>query len=209
MNGGFEIRSGIFYRFCSNARVHPETPHVLIIDEINRGNVSKIFGELMMLIESDKRGESFSIPLAYASSLADRFYVPENLYLIGTMNTADRSLAMVDYALRRRFAFVNLEPRFSSDRFAAALHQAGASPALVSKIRERLGALNEMISADSRNLGPGFQIGHSYFCPTENAQSLGEEWYRDVIEAEVRPLLEEYWTDDPDKVRDYVARLLE
>ena len=209
LNGGFEIRSGIFYRFCSTARVHPEIPHVLIIDEINRGNVSKIFGELMMLIECDKRGESFSIPLAYASSLADRFYVPENLFLIGTMNTADRSLAMVDYALRRRFAFVNLEAKFSSDRFAAALNRSGSSPSLVAKIRDRVGSLNKVISDDSRNLGPGFQIGHSYFCPIDDRHSLDEEWYGDVIKAEVAPLLEEYWTDDPDKVKDYVARLLE
>ena len=209
LNGGFEIRSGIFYRFCTNARAHPELPHVLIIDEINRGNISKIFGELLMLIENDKRGDQFSIPLAYASSLADRFYVPENLYLIGTMNTADRSLAMVDYALRRRFAFVSLEPKFSSDRFASTLNRAGVAPKLIEKIRNRLGALNELISADSRNLGPGFQIGYSYFCPPEGAQSLGEDWYRDVIQAEVRPLLEEYWTDDPGKVADQVGRLLE
>ena len=87
---GFELRNGIFYNFCQQALAHPERQFFFIIDEINRGNLSKIFGELLMLIETDKRGEKYAIKLTYAEDEEDTFYVPENLYIIGTMNTADR-----------------------------------------------------------------------------------------------------------------------
>ena len=111
-NGGFEVRNGIFYNFCQKARRSDE-PFVFIIDEINRGNLSKIFGEMMMLIEADKRSKKYAIKLTYSEEDDDRFYVPSNVYIIGCMNTADRSLAIVDYALRRRFAFCKIAPEFN------------------------------------------------------------------------------------------------
>lgn len=112
--GSFDLKDGIFFSFCRRALAHPDKPFFFIIDEINRGNLGKIFGELMMLIEADKRAEKFALKLTYAEDEEDRFYVPENLYIIGTMNTADRSLAIVDYALRRRFAFINLQPDYGA-----------------------------------------------------------------------------------------------
>jgi MoxR-like ATPase len=208
-DGRFTIKPGIFYEFCRKSQRDPERDYFFIIDEINRGNLSKIFGELMMLIEHDKRGPGFAIPLTYARGGDDLFYIPDNFYLIGMMNTADRSLSLVDYALRRRFAFVTLHPKFASERFAETLADAGAPDALIHKIRERVGVLNKEIADDERNLGPGYQIGHSYFCPGSDSQSLDEAWYHEVIESEIRPLLEEYWVDESGKVSDLVSRLLD
>jgi 5-methylcytosine-specific restriction protein B len=147
--GSFYLKDGVFVDFCNRARIDHTRRYVFIIDEINRGNLSKIFGELMMLIEADKRGAKYAIPLTYSRS------VPENVFLLGLMNTADRSLAMVDYALRRRFLFFFLAPALQTDKFAAHLAAAGASQALVDKIRRAVGALNQMISAD-KDLGDGF-----------------------------------------------------
>jgi 5-methylcytosine-specific restriction protein B len=208
-DGRFTIKPGVFYEFCRKAQRDPGREYFFVIDEINRGNLSKIFGELMMLIEHDKRGPGFAIPLTYSRSGDDLFHIPDNLYLIGMMNTADRSLSLVDYALRRRFAFVTLHPKFASERFAETLAEAGASRALVHKIRERVGLLNKEIADDERNLGPGYQIGHSYFCPGPDGRPLDEAWYREVIESEIRPLLEEYWVDESGKVGDLVSRLLD
>ncbi len=207
--GHFELTPGLFYQFCRRAQRHEatKTPHVLIIDEINRGNLSKIFGELMMLIEPDKRGRRFSMPLAYAQDPDDTFFVPANLYVIGMMNTADRSLALVDYALRRRFRFITLRPEFGSDPFRRWLLDAGADAGLVDKIATRMQALNEVISADTKNLGTGYQIGHSFFCPTDDVRP-DEAWYRRVIESEVVPLLQEYWFDDDRKVQERRSALL-
>jgi hypothetical protein len=159
---GFALRDGIFFRFCEKARQDHKHAHVFIIDEINRGNLSKVFGELMMLIEPDKRGTDWAIPLTYSSDPENTFYVPENLYLIGLMNTADRSLAMVDYALRRRFAFVDLKPGFEAPQFAAYLIQHGATVNLVNHIIKKMNELNARISQDTANLGPGYRIGHSF-----------------------------------------------
>jgi 5-methylcytosine-specific restriction protein B len=206
--GRFTIKPGIFYEFCRKAQRDPENEHFFIIDEINRGNLSKIFGELMMLIENDKRGQGFAMPLTYAKSADDLFYISENLYLIGMMNTADRSLSLVDYALRRRFAFVTLQPKFTSDQFNRTLTEAGASAVLIRKICERIGALNKEIAEDERNLGPGYCIGHSYFCPGPDPRPLDESWYREVIESEIKPLLEEYWVDESSRVNEQVVRLL-
>jgi 5-methylcytosine-specific restriction protein B len=207
--GHFELTPGLFYQFCRRAQRHEatNTPHVLIIDEINRGNLSKIFGELMMLIEPDKRGRRFSMPLAYAQDPDDTFFVPANLYVIGMMNTADRSLALVDYALRRRFRFITLRPEFGSDRFRRWLLDAGADAGLIDRIATRMQALNEVIAADTKNLGAGYQIGHSFFCPTDGVRP-DEAWYRRVIESEVVPLLQEYWFDDDQKVQERRSALL-
>ena len=203
--GGFRIKDGPFYEFCRAAEVRPDDPHVFIIDEINRGNLGKVFGELMMLIEADKRGPDFAITLTY-SEASDLFSVPPNVYLIGMMNTADRSLSLVDYALRRRFGFVRLRPRFESSGFKAKLLDAGATTQLVDRIIERMRVVNEQILADKSNLGPGYEIGHSFFCPSDKAT---EGWYADVVRGEIEPLLDEYWWEDPEKVRALVAGLLE
>ncbi len=209
--GGILRRDGIFYDFCNRARLDRARDFVFIIDEINRGNLSKIFGELMMLIEHDKRGPDHTIPLTYSESSGERFSVPENVHLIGLMNTADRSLAMVDYALRRRFVFFDLEPQFQCDAFRAALQDQGAPPTLVDRIIERMTALNLTIGRDEKNLGRGFEVGHSFFCPsTDSTKSFDwETWYRSVVEEEIAPLLREYWFDDLQRARKQAERLLE
>jgi len=205
--GHFDLKYGIFHQFCRRAQRDAGQPYVFIIDEINRGNLSKIFGELMMLIEPDKRGKEHAIPLTYSQDADEKFYIPENLHLIGMMNTADRSLAMVDYALRRRFRFITLRPEFSSKTFRAFLAESGAKPELVNKIIARMNALNEVIAADTKNLGPGYQIGHSYFCP-RNGIKPDDDWYRRVIESEIVPLIQEYWFDNEQKVKEQRSTLL-
>lgn len=193
---GFILENGAFYKFCKAAEEDNERPYFFIIDEINRGNLSKIFGELMMLIEKDKRGEK--IKLLYSN---EWFTVPENVRIIGMMNTADRSLALMDYALRRRFAFFEFNPAFSSDGFKNYLTEKN-SPKL-EKLIAAIESLNSTISSDE-SLGDGFQIGHSYFC-TE--KEVTDKWLNSVVEYEVIPLIKEYWFDEPSKVRDWSATL--
>lgn len=205
--GGFELRDGVFYLFCREAARDPDKRYVFIIDEVNRGNLSKIFGELMMLVEADKRGSEYAVPLTYSPD-GEPFHVPLNLSLIGLMNTADRSLAMVDYALRRRFAFIGLKPAFGTDQFSDFLLAAEVEEDLVNKIVDRLKRLNRKIREDRKNLGPGFEIGHSFFCPQEEDELRDESWYRSVILREVEPLLREYWFDRPDQVDQEVRALL-
>jgi hypothetical protein len=204
---GFELRDGAFLSFCRRAAADADRPHVLIIDEINRGNLSKILGELMMLIEPDKRDESFGVRLAYAEPDDPRFHVPRNLFIVGMMNTADRSLSMVDYALRRRFAFFTLDPQFGSGEFAAWLERAGVEPSTVAMIASRMTALNEVVAADTANLGRGFRIGHSFFTPSDGA-TPGDDWFERVVETEIRPLLEEYWFEQPAVADDWCRKLL-
>ena len=205
--GGFELRNGVFYSFCREAAANPDDRYVFIIDEVNRGNLSKIFGELMMLIEADKRGSEYAVPLTYSPD-AEPFHVPPNLYLIGMMNTADRSLAMVDYALRRRFAFNRLQPAFGTSQFSDFLLAAEVEEGLVNKIVDRLKDLNRKIREDRKNLGPGFEIGHSFFCPQEEDELRDESWYRSVVLREIEPLLREYWFDRPDQVDGEIKALL-
>jgi 5-methylcytosine-specific restriction protein B len=206
---GFERRDGLFYQFCERARDDQERKYVFIIDEINRGNLSKIFGELMMLIESDKRTAEWAVPLAYSLNPDDKFHIPQNVYLIGLMNTADRSLAMVDYALRRRFAFVELVPRFQSKKFESLLLDAGVPKDIVTRIISGMTTLNEAIAKDTANLGPGYCIGHSFFCDLPKDRSPDWLWYRSVIEAEIQPLLREYWFDDSSKADTWIKTLLD
>lgn len=199
---GFKIEKGPFYSISKAAEEDPDNKdYYLIIDEINRGNLSKILGELMMLIESDKRGTKMK--LLYSN---ERFSVPENLYIIGLMNTADRSLAMIDYALRRRFAFVNIEPRFNEASYVEFM-KLKEQPILFRMIEE-IKALNQVIKEDP-TLGKGFQIGHSYFTfniDEENLQLVSK--LDDIVNFEVLPLLEEYWFDDPHKVEEWKMKLL-
>ena len=193
---GFELSAGPFYEFCKKAQVDDENDYFFIIDEINRGNLSKIFGELLMLIENDKRGEK--LRLLYSN---EQFSVPKNVHIIGMMNTADRSLAMIDYALRRRFAFFDLEPAFDSVGFRALMVESANSKleALVEEIK----ALNEYISKDE-TLGEGFRIGHSYFCATEE---VTDDWLISVVKHEIIPLLNEYWFDERTKLEQWTNRL--
>ncbi|WAS96409.1 AAA family ATPase [Nannocystis punicea] len=196
--GQFLLRDGPFLELCARARTD-ERPHVLILDEINRGNLAQIFGELLMLLEHDKRGKEQAVTPLYRRSPDERLEVPENVYVIGTMNLADRSLALVDFALRRRFAFVMLEPRFAAPEYAAWLRERGMNPRLIQRIVARMGALNRTIAEDAR-LGPSLCIGHSFFCPTgQDFSELDEAWYREIVETEVAPMLEEYWHDDRGK----------
>jgi AAA domain (dynein-related subfamily) len=192
--GGFERKDGVLLRFCRRAANDPSHRYVLIIDEINRGNLSKIFGETMVLVESDKRDPSHAVALTYSKEGEEDFYIPPNVYLLGLMNTADRSLAIVDYALRRRFAFVTLAPAFDHPNFENELRGAGASSALVAAIRGKMKGLNERITTD-RDLGAGFCVGHSYFCPNGRVGEYNADWYTRVIRTEIAPLLKEYWFD--------------
>lgn len=204
----FERKNGLFYEFCLKAQVDGDRPYVFIIDEINRGNLSKIFGELMMLIESDKRGPKYAMPLTYSNSSEETFYVPENVYIIGMMNTADRSLAMVDYALRRRFRFFTLRPQLDSPTFRATLESSGVEQSVIETIIQRIGELNQEISGDKKDLGRGYQIGHSFFCPNKAGFTYDFEWYTKIIETEIMPLLEEYWFDASKKVEKWREELL-
>ena len=204
--GGFTLKDGAFHRFCERARAQPNTPHIFLIDEINRGNLSRIFGELLMLIEADKRSEDYAVALTYSDK---RFHVSSNVHILGMMNTADRSLALVDYALRRRFAFETLEPAYGTDygrtAFAAHLTEKGAHPDLVARIADRMRDLNKKITND-KELGPGFQIGHSYFVPDGN-EVPSVDWHRRIVDTQIAPLLREYWFDSPGDVEKEVARL--
>lgn len=206
-DGGFALRDGVFHRFCEKARRDPDRPYVFIIDEINRGNLSKIFGELMLLIESDKRDDAWAVRLAYAEHDADPFHIPANVFLLGMMNTADRSLSLVDYALRRRFAFIGLEPQFASAAFAPHLKSLGVDSKTIERVVTGMAALNEAIASDKTNLGPGFQIGHSFFTPSTPIAS-SDHWFETIVETEIRPLLEEYWFDEPKKADEWRGRLL-
>jgi 5-methylcytosine-specific restriction protein B len=192
----FEIKKGAFYNFCKKASDDKENEYFFIIDEINRGNLSKIFGELFMLIEADKRGND--IQLLYSS---DKFSVPKNVYIIGMMNTADRSLAMIDYALRRRFAFFEMKPAFESEGFRE--YQFGLESDKFNKLIDCVISLNQRI-ADDESLGEGFCIGHSYFCDIEE---IKENTLTDIVEFEIIPLLKEYWFDEPSKVKEWSDRL--
>ncbi|MGB9938555.1 AAA family ATPase [Methanosarcina sp.] len=202
--GSFKVKNGIFYDFCKKAENDPESKYFFIIDEINRGNLSKIFGELMMLIETDKRGK-YKVHLTYSEKDDAPFFVPENLYIIGTMNTADRSLSIVDYALRRRFRFISLKPEFNQ-RFIEFLDSQGFSSRFLDEIISKITDLNETIKLD-KNLGEGFEIGHSFFCNHKNNKSE-KEWFTDIIKHEIKPLLDEYWFDDRDKCETQVNLLL-
>lgn len=196
-NGGFELKTGAFYDFCEKAREDDEQDYFFIIDEINRGNLSKVFGELFMLIEPDKRGASMR--LLYSD---ERFSVPDNVYLIGMMNTADRSLAMLDYALRRRFAFYEVQPAF--DSFGFKERMSAIANAKLESLLYAIQRLNDAI-ADDDALGRGFRIGHSYFCSIDEAdvdRSLSE-----IVDYELAPLLEEYWFDDVDTAQRWIREL--
>ena len=186
-SGEFKVRNGIFYNFCERAKENAEETYVFIIDEINRGNLSKVFGELMMLIESDKRSPRYALKLTYSEEESLKFYVPENVYIIGCMNTADRSIAIVDYALRRRFAFCPIEPELG-ESFKAFLCSE-LSKEFVNKICDKLNRVNSIIRETS-SLGIGLEIGHSYFCQISSVDDENE-WWKSICKYELFPYLQE------------------
>lgn len=200
--GGYEPVAGEFLRFCDKAARDPEgEPWFFVIDEINRANVSKVFGELLMLIEANHRDEAVRLPV-----LGRTVSVPSNLYLIGMMNTADRGLALIDYALRRRFAFFEMKPAFGNEGFEKAL--ARTKNAKLRKLVQHVRKLNGEL-ADDPSFGPGFMIGHSYFCfeLEESDVGVSDDEVSDVIEFELAPLLREYWFDDPDRAKSEIDLL--
>ena len=192
--GGFSLCNGIFYEFCQKARLHRDIPYFLIIDEINRGNLSKIFGELLQLIESDYREQP--IQLAYNKQ---RFSVPSNVYIIGMMNTADRSLAMIDYALRRRFSFFEMKPGFETPGFQEEIKKL-KDPHLDNLVKAIL-ELNKVIEGDD-SLGSGFCIGHSYLCNLGGGYDL-----ESIVEYDIIPMLREYWFDNDNKFNQEAQKL--
>ena len=196
----FILRKGIFYDFCTLAKNNRDKDYFFIIDEINRGNLSKIFGELLMLIEKDYRGEKNKMTLAYTG---EKFYVPENLYIIGMMNTADRSLAMIDYALRRRFSFFNIKPGFETEGFKKKCSLV-TNPKLEKLVRKIIELNKKIIEDDS--LGSGFEIGHSYLC-FKNPVDVTDDFLRGVVEYDIIPMLEEYWFDNKNKVNEWSEKL--
>ena len=182
----------------------------MVIEEINRGNPAQIFGELLTLLESDKRSPRDAVELCYpdADGVRRPVHVPDNLHVIGTMNIADRSLALVDLALRRRFAFVALEPSLGEAWGNWVVREGGLDPALVEEIRRGITELNDRIAGDPR-LGSQFRIGHSYVTPTHRLEpGATKDWFRQVVETEIRPLLEEYWFDSPDDARKAIEPLI-
>ena len=193
-NGGFYLSYGIFHKFCRRASIDKEHQYFFIIDEINRGNLSKIFGELLMLIESDYRDKP--IQLSYND---ETFAVPSNIYIIGMMNTADRSLAMIDYALRRRFSFFEMKPGFETEAFDNDI-----SKLKISKLKELINAIIELnkVIANDDSLGSGFCIGHSYLCNLNNDSDL-----ESIVEYDIIPMLREYWFDNDERYNQEAQKL--
>ncbi|MFN0203456.1 MAG: AAA family ATPase [Bacteroidia bacterium] len=197
-NGTFTVQKGIFYRFCEKAMQQPQQKFIFLIEEVNRGNIAKIFGELLFLLETDKRGKQNAMTLTYSEG--ETFYLPENVHLICTMNTADHSLAMMDYALRRRFAFATISPYFE-EKFHQYVHQKTQFPLSdIVQICHRLQVLNDMIANDAE-LGADFCIGHGYFLsfPPNHQPSTFEKWYQAIVAYEILPLLQNYWFDRKEK----------
>ena len=201
--GQFIVKPGAFFDFCEKARNDQERSYFFIIDEINRGNLSKILGESMMLIERDKRKARYAIRLTYQDKDDPRFFVPDNIYIIGMMNTADRSLALVDYALRRRFSFIDLTPGFRHINFKSQLIEANISEVEYTNLVNAIEWLNTAIAADP-SLGSGFKIGHSYFC-SKPKNTPAATWLEKIARFEIRPMLLEYWFDEPEKAQDNFA----
>lgn len=205
-DGKLTLTDGVFLQVVEAARFQPDVDHVLILEEINRGNPAQVLGEILTLIESSKRNKEAAMELAYPRRAGERVYVPENLYVIGTMNVADRSLALVDLALRRRFAFVNLVPGLNAAWEQWCLAK-GMDAASIAHIRSEIEALNQEISQDSA-LGAQFQIGHSYVTPHE-AVADAQAWFAEVVQSEIGPLLHEYWFDAPERADAAIAKLLQ
>ena len=210
-DGKLELQDGPFLEMVEMAKADPdpESKYAVVIEEINRGNPAQIFGELLTLLESDKRNPNESMELSYRKHRDERVHIPSNLYVIGTMNVADRSLALVDLALRRRFAFVDLEPRLGNKWQSWVSSNSNIPDEFLDSIKSRLVALNNEITADP-TLGKQFCIGHSFVTPRQDEQiSDPAHWYEMVVRTEIGPQLDEYWFDAPEKSRSACSKLLE
>ena len=200
-DGKLALMDGPFLNMVEAARRDPDSDYVIVIEEINRGNPAQVFGEMLTLLEADKRKESEGLGLSYRGRDDERVYVPPNLYVIGTMNIADRSLALVDLAFRRRFAFEDLEPEFGRTWLEWVRDNCGVDGQFLADVRRRMLALNQQIAGD-RSLGRQFRVGHSYVTPAAgDAIRDAAAWFRRVVEKEIGPLLDEYWFDSPDTAR--------
>ncbi|WP_235742310.1 AAA family ATPase [Mycolicibacterium phocaicum] len=207
-DGRLVLADGMFLRVVEQALADPGHNYVVAIEEINRGNLAQIFGELLTLLESEKRVPSEAISLTYRTDDEEPLYLPPNLFIIGTMNLADRSLAIVDFALRRRFAFADLQPMFNAAWQQWVSNHNGIPEADLAAIARRIGEVNGTIAAD-RSLGEQYQIGHSFFTPPISRKIPDTRyWLHQVVQREIRPLLAEYWFDEPDRVDQETARLL-
>ena len=208
-DGKLTLVDGPFVEMMKAAAKDPTSRHVVVIEEINRGNPAQIFGEMLTLLEVDKRTPNEALELSYKRSDGERVFIPDNLYVIGTMNIADRSLALVDLALRRRFAFIDLEPTLGKPWHDWVQAQCGIDSEILVEIEKRLNALNNDISADI-SFGPQFRVGHSYVTPPFGVPIAdAREWFRQVVDTEIGPLLDEYWFDALEKSQKARERLLE
>ena len=206
--GKLSLTDGPFLELADVARRDSSNKYVMVIEEINRGNPAQIFGEMLTLLEADKRDPSEALALAYPRSPDEQLHIPPNVYMIGTMNVADRSIAMVDLALRRRFAFIDLEPVFGEVWRNWVNDKCDIPLDFLSDIEQRMTSLNEQIAAD-RTLGPQFRVGHSYVTPPEDATITdSREWFRQVVETEIGPLLDEYWFHDAQKAESAKSELI-
>ena len=207
-DGKLQLVDDPFLEMSKIACQNPDRVYVMVIEEINRGNPASIFGELLTLLEADKRNQENALALAYPREGNERFHIPPNVYVIGTMNLADRSLALVDFALRRRFAFFDLEPIFNDTWHNWVQQRITNSEDFPDTIKQRIVSLNQQIASDP-NLGPQFRIGHSHFTPTADATiDNPERWFKDVVETEIAPLLREYWFDNADRAEEETVKLL-
>lgn len=208
-DGKLTLVDGPFVEIMKAAERDPTSNYVIVIEEINRGNPAQIFGEMMTLLEVDKRTRDEALELSYKQSDGERVFIPPNLHVIGTMNIADRSLALVDLALRRRFAFIDLEPVLGQPWRDWVRDECGIDAGILVEIERRLLELNDNLAGDS-NLGPQFRVGHSYVTPPSGV-SIGDarEWFRQVVDTEIGPLLDEYWFDALEKAQRARERLLE
>lgn len=209
--GKLAVIDGIFLEMVFSAQKNRAGKFVIVIEEINRGSPAQIFGELLTLLENGKRDSAEALELCYpdADGARRKIYIPQNLYVIGTMNIADRSIAIVDFALRRRFAFIELEPSLGSEWQEWVIKNCGLDDKLAHEIAKRMSTLNEAISSDPR-LGKHFRIGHSYVTPSFFLPpGESEKWFRHVVETEIGPLLEEYWFDSSEEARKAKALLLQ
>ena len=207
-DGKLELMDGPFLNMIVKARGNPDSDYVVVIEEINRGNPAQVFGEMLTLLEADKRKETEALSLSYRRSEGERVYIPENLYIIGTMNIADRSLALVDLAFRRRFAFEDLEPELGQRWLDWVRDNCNLDAQFLAEVQRKMLVLNQQIS-DDKSLGRQFRVGHSYVTPSPGeAIADVRTWFKRVVEKEIGPLLEEYWFDAPETAQEAKADLL-
>jgi len=195
--GNFTLAEGQFLKLCKKAQGDLDSKYVILIDEINRANITRVFGEILVCIENDKRGPDNSVKLLYSPE--EDFYIPENVHIIGLMNTADKSLKALDFALRRRFSFFTFKPEYGDTKFKNFLENKKVNKDIINRIISRMSDLNNKIKEDDLNLGKGYCVGHSFFCPSNEEQKLDEEWYKRIVKYKINPLLEEYFKGEESK----------